>query len=144
MVPPPVVEPCACQLSTAVELSSTWAWTNGGLRPLVVQFTGSRNCSGFVAGREPCDAQEVELRLASRVLCLCDPLELWWCCRKPSISKHTDTPLPNGGPFALSALLAACGAARRWEYGLAIWQGPCSGLSAPVPGDVKQLQSDSM
>eukprot|EP00439_Symbiodinium_sp_Y106_P056640 s3658_g7.t4 len=27
------------------------------------------------------------------------------------------------GPFALSALLAACGAARRWEYGLAIWQG---------------------
>ncbi|CAE7307905.1 MRL1 [Symbiodinium sp. CCMP2592] len=27
------------------------------------------------------------------------------------------------GPFALSALLAACGAMRQWEHGLAIWQG---------------------
>ncbi|CAE7228129.1 unnamed protein product [Symbiodinium sp. CCMP2456] len=32
------------------------------------------------------------------------------------------------GPFALSALVAACGAARRWEHGLAIWQGWHGGM----------------
>ena len=49
---------------------------------------------------------------------------------------EADAPLTNGGPFALSALVAACGAARRWEHGLAIWQGPCSGLEQPLPSVV--------
>ena len=47
---------------------------------------------------------------------------------KATLQRCVDFCLCIEGAFSLSALVAACGAARCWERGLAIWQGRVTAL----------------